>query len=153
MSKRVMAGHVKTAVRQIIEKHKSELISVEQIAHELRESHAASIEADHDDLISYGIRVAIGRVSSAPILDPEIRLLFGDQVPNEAVELRGLGGRKTLTVAITPKLWTSQPPEAEGEKAPAKKSTREFVDETIKQMIAEGMPEDMSILEFLRKKK
>jgi hypothetical protein len=152
MGRKVQAPRVKSAIKEIIEQQGDAAISVEQVAQKLRESYAKEIVADQDDLISYGLGVAIGRVSSRPVQDPVIRDLFGDEAPHEFVNLRGADGGKVHIGSITPAIWKAQPPRTAPHIRNIKTSD-EIIDEIVEEMMANGVSADTSIVKYLKQKK
>ena len=151
MVKRVQAPRVKAAVQDIVTNQGDNPISVEIISQRLRESYADAIESDRDDLVSYGLGVAIGRISSRPVQDAEIRDLFGGGTTHEMVNLRGAEGGKVHITRVTAPLWMGQP--ARSRKANAVNQTQDKVfDDAAREMIAAGVAENVTIVEYLKSK-
>jgi hypothetical protein len=152
VTKRIQAPRVKSAVQEIVSNQGDTPISVEIIAQKLRQDYADAIANDQDDLVSYGLGVAIGRISSRPVQDAEIRDLFEGGPTHELISLRGADGGKVHITRVTAPLWAKQPPRPQ-RAADVRKTQDEIFDEASREMIANGVPEAVPIVEYLRSKK
>ena len=152
VANRVQAPNVKAAVHEIVSKQGDKPISVEIIAQLLRSEYADAISSDLDDLISYGIGVAIGRISSRPVQDIEVRDLFGGGSTHELVSLRGGNGGKVHISQVTAPLWVQQPTRPQ-KAVDVHKTQDEVFDAAAREMISMGISSHVPIIEYLKAKK
>ncbi len=117
--------------------------------------HPQIIKNDHDELIDYALMLLAGRVATAPISEPHLVTLFGEELPKEVtvdrVEIDGkIEELKLNTGRISPDVWKTKLTAPEPRKS-EKRTSDELVDAIIAKMLEEGMPTDMTIDEYARR--
>lgn len=154
--KKLRAGRTKTALNDIYQIDGAGY-SARGVVDLFKAKHTDVMAAEKEELLDMALMLLAGRVAAAPIIDPAIRSLFGDDVPKALTEVRSkVGGkmhpRKIPTHKVTPKVWLERHQARPRETTGNQRHSDDMVDEIVKKMIAEGMPEDMTIEEYKRRK-